>query len=235
MVPVATCALAARLVLAAPAAPAPLDTLPSLPTPVVLSDSVIAVLAAAVVTAPAAAPSTAAPTPAAPAAPARRSAGPALAPVVAPVPAELAAPFAGRADSVVVEKGARRLTLYSRGRAVRSFLVALGADPVGAKRVQGDGRTPEGVYRIDYRNPQSRFHRALHVSYPNARDRAAAAKLGRSPGGDIMIHGLPPRSASVGAAHRTYDWTEGCVAVTNEEIEEIWRAVPDGTPIEIKP
>ena len=96
-------------------------------------------------------------------------------------------------------------------------------------------KTPEGSYIIDSRNPHSQFHLALHISYPNDADRARARRLGVNPGGDIMIHGLPPQWAWLGAAHRKTDWTLGCIAVTNPEIEEIWALVRIGTPIEIKP
>lgn len=139
------------------------------------------------------------------------------------------------ADSIVVEKSHRRLLLYRKGEVVRTYLVALGQQPVGDKVKQGDMRTPEGVFRIDGRNPRSRYHLALRISYPDAAHRARAASLGVSPGGSIMIHGLPRNQAFVGPAHRDFDWTEGCIAVTNDEIEEIWRSVPVGTPIEIKP
>ena len=139
------------------------------------------------------------------------------------------------ADSIVVEKSAHRLSLYQRGRPVRTYLVALGQQPVGDKVSRGDLRTPEGRFRIEARNPESRYHRALRISYPDAAHRARARALGVSPGGDIMIHGLPARQAWVGPAHRELDWTEGCIAVTNQEIEEIWSAVPVGTPIHIKP
>lgn len=149
------------------------------------------------------------------------------------LPLELVAP-AERADSVVVEKGVRRLTLYRRGTAIRSYLVALGRNPVGAKQVQGDGRTPEGLYRISVRNARSRYHLGLRISYPSDADRARAAAIGATAGGDVMLHGLPPAYAAVGAAHRAADWTEGCVALTDAEIEEIWRLVPVGTPIEIR-
>ena len=139
------------------------------------------------------------------------------------------------ADSIVVEKAHHRLSLYRHGALLRSYLVALGQQPVGDKVKVGDMRTPEGIFRIEARNPESRYHRSLRISYPDATHRAKARQLGVSPGGDIMIHGLPDRQAWVGAAHRDFDWTEGCIAVTNEEIDEIWRAVPIGTPIEIKP
>ena len=139
------------------------------------------------------------------------------------------------ADSLVLSKSQRKLALFYRGREVRTYDVALGKNPVGDKRRRGDGRTPEGLFHIDSRNPQSRYHLSLRISYPDAPHRAASAKLGVSPGGDIMIHGLPDAFAMVGALHRQQDWTEGCVAVTNDEIEEIWRAVPNGAPILIKP
>lgn len=145
------------------------------------------------------------------------------------------APALLTADSIVVEKGAHRLTLYHGGIPFRSYLVALGRNPVGDKVRAGDRRTPEGRFRIDWRNPQSRYHLSLHVSYPDSAHAARAAMLGVSPGGDIMIHGLPDRYRDVGAAHREDDWTDGCIAVTDEEIEEIWRAVPDGIPIDIRP
>jgi murein L,D-transpeptidase YafK len=106
---------------------------------------------------------------------------------------------------------------------------------VGAKTRQGDHKTPEGIYILDSRNAHSQFHKSIHISYPNVRDRTAARAKGISPGGDVFVHGLPNGYGWVGAAHRTKDWTDGCIAVTNEEIEEIWRAVADGTAIEIRP
>jgi len=139
------------------------------------------------------------------------------------------------ADSIVVEKSQHRLSLYRAGTLLHTYLVALGQEPVGDKVRRGDNRTPEGVFRIAARNAQSRYHRALKISYPDAAHLARARSLGVSPGGDIMIHGLPARQAWVGAAHRDFDWTEGCIAVTNEEIDEIWDAVPVGTPIVIRP
>jgi murein L,D-transpeptidase YafK len=139
------------------------------------------------------------------------------------------------ADSIVVEKSQHRLSLYRQGTLLRTYLVALGQQPVGDKVRIGDKRTPEGVFYIQARNAQSRYHRALRISYPDALHRARAQSLGVSPGGDIMIHGLPARQAWVGAKHREFDWTEGCIAVTNQEIDEIFTAVPLGTPIQIKP
>jgi murein L,D-transpeptidase YafK len=141
----------------------------------------------------------------------------------------------GIADSLVLNKREHRLTLYAQGRQIRTYLVALGTNPVGQKTRRGDGRTPEGLYHIDNHNPTSKYHLSLHISYPNATDRERATRGGFAPGGDVMIHGLPDQFASVGALHRQQDWTLGCVAVTNNEIEEIWRAVPDGTPILIVP
>ena len=146
-----------------------------------------------------------------------------------------ALPRTAVANRVVVEKGARTLSLYSDGKLLKTYRIALGKNPVGGKEQQGDGRTPEGVYVIDFRKPDSRFHRALHVSYPNAEDRRRARERGVRPGGDIMIHGLPNGMGALGSAHRLRDWTDGCIAVTNDEIEEIWRVVPNGTRIEIRP
>ena len=139
------------------------------------------------------------------------------------------------ADLIIVRKAKRELVLLSQGNVLRSYLVALGRAPVGAKQRQGDGKTPEGSYTITGRNKRSSYHRSLRVSYPNAGDKARARRLGVSTGGDIMIHGLPNGMGRIGAAHRKADWTEGCIAVTNGEIEEIWRLVPDGTPIRIEP
>ncbi|HKF21760.1 MAG TPA: L,D-transpeptidase family protein [Candidatus Angelobacter sp.] len=144
-------------------------------------------------------------------------------------------PAALQADRIVIVKSARTLTLLRQGQVLKTYKVALGQEPVGPKTKRGDSRTPEGEYIIDSRNPHSQFHLSLHVSYPNAGDRARAAKLGVNPGGDIMIHGLPPAYAYLGPLHRQTDWTLGCIAVTNAEIEEIWSLVPNGTKVEIKP
>lgn len=140
-----------------------------------------------------------------------------------------------RADRILVLKGARKLQLLRAGVIVRTYRIALGFDPKGHKQREGDGRTPEGRYRISWRNPNSRFHRSLKISYPAAADRARARARGVSPGGDIFIHGLPKGWAALAAIHWRRDWTLGCIAVTNAEIEEIWAAVPDGTPVEIHP
>ncbi|MDE2561892.1 MAG: L,D-transpeptidase family protein [Sphingomonadales bacterium] len=136
-------------------------------------------------------------------------------------------------DFVLVEKAARRLTLFAQGRAVRVYPdVQLGEQPVGAKHFEGDGKTPEGRYTIDYGNPGSAYHLSLHISYPSAEDAAYAEAQGRSPGGMIMIHGQPnwwPAGRAPG------DWTDGCIALSNAEIEQVWESVGDGTPIEIRP
>ncbi len=144
-------------------------------------------------------------------------------------------PPIGVADWILVEKKARRLTLFRENKPLKSYDIALGRQPDGPKRVQGDNKTPEGRYRIDFRKKNSDYHRALHISYPNPEDAAIAAKQKQSAGGDIMIHGLPKGMGSLERLHLLRDWTAGCIAVTNAEIEELWRAVPDGTPIEIRP
>jgi murein L,D-transpeptidase YafK len=141
----------------------------------------------------------------------------------------------GLIDSIVVEKRLHQLTLFRDGKVIRTYLVALGGQPRGAKVRAGDNRTPEGVYYIDARQPFSKYHLALHISYPAIADKQRAQALGTEPGGDIMIHGLPNGMGSAGALHRQNDWTNGCIALTDQEIEEIWSVVPIGTPIEIKP
>jgi murein L,D-transpeptidase YafK len=140
-----------------------------------------------------------------------------------------------KADKVVVIKSKRLLILMRDGEILKAYKIALGKQPKGHKTNAGDRKTPEGIYILDSRNPDSKFHRSIHISYPNESDILKAQKLGVSPGGAIMIHGLPDSLASIGKTHRTWDWTDGCIAVTNTEIEQIWRLVPDGTPIEIKP
>jgi murein L,D-transpeptidase YafK len=147
----------------------------------------------------------------------------------------LGLPNPNKADRIVILKSKRELQLWSNGALVKTFRVSLGGVPVGRKEQQGDHRTPEGQYVISGRNANSQFHRALRISYPNAEDRARAAKKGVSPGGDIMIHGLPNGYGWVGRGHLARDWTDGCIAVTDQEIEQIWTLVADGTPVEIKP
>jgi murein L,D-transpeptidase YafK len=149
--------------------------------------------------------------------------------------AEQALPPDAKADRVVVAKKERTLTLMSRRKILKTYKVALGGEPVGPKLRQGDHKTPEGIYVLDRRNAHSQFYRSIHVSYPDAGDRTRAKKLGVSPGGDIYVHGLPNGYSWIGNGHRLKDWTDGCIAVTNEEMDEIWRTVPDGTVIEINP
>ena len=138
-------------------------------------------------------------------------------------------------DRVLVEKSTRKLSVLYRGSEIKNYRIALGGQPIGAKQQEGDMKTPEGLYAIDYRNPHSDYHLSLHISYPGSEDVRRAAALGVSPGGDIMIHGLPNGMSWLGDAHRRKDWTAGCIAVTDEEIEELWRIIPDGTEIEIRP
>jgi murein L,D-transpeptidase YafK len=142
---------------------------------------------------------------------------------------------ATKVDQAIVVKSQRTLTLLSHGKVLRTYKVALGGVPVGAKEQQGDHKTPEGHYILDRRNAKSRFYKSIHVSYLNAQDKRQASQRGVSAGGDIMIHGLPNGFGWLGANHRTLDWTDGCVAVTNAEMDEIWELVPDGAPIDILP
>ena len=144
-------------------------------------------------------------------------------------------PADARADRVVVRESARILELYHGTRLLRRYSIALGRDPLGHKQQEGDGRTPEGRYVLDYRNPRSSYHKALHVSYPSPADTSAAHSRGVSPGGLIMVHGVRNGMGFIGRLHRLFDWTDGCIAVTDAEIDEIWRSVADGTPIEIEP
>ncbi|MBK1722834.1 L,D-transpeptidase family protein [Thiocystis violacea] len=147
--------------------------------------------------------------------------------------APLSPPASGMADRVVVKKGERRLYLMQGDRPIRSYPIALGFKPTGHKRQRGDGRTPEGRYQLDWKNPQSSFHKSLHVSYPNQRDRMRAAFRGVAAGGMIMIHGQPNRRRPPDPIEG--DWTQGCIAVSNEAIDDIWRLTASGTPIEILP
>jgi murein L,D-transpeptidase YafK len=138
-------------------------------------------------------------------------------------------------DRVVVLKSERRLVLMRGESVVRVFSVALGRYPTGPKRRAGDARTPEGAYELDYKLEDSAFYRAIHISYPNAQDRARARAEGVDPGGKIMIHGLPNDRTAGYVGHPRIDWTQGCIAVTNAEMDELWRLVEIGTPIEIHP
>ncbi|PYJ19986.1 MAG: hypothetical protein DME99_11175 [Verrucomicrobia bacterium] len=146
-----------------------------------------------------------------------------------------AIPAATTIDRIIVEKATRKLSIFRNGKHLKTYCVALGRNPVGPKREEGDMRTPEGIYKIDSRNEQSSFHLALHISYPSDDDSARAAERGVSAGFDIMIHGIRNGFGWIGAFHRWKDWTIGCIALTDEEIEELWRVTPDGTIIEIRP
>ncbi|MEM6758852.1 MAG: L,D-transpeptidase family protein [Pseudomonadota bacterium] len=130
---------------------------------------------------------------------------------------------------VVVNKGARRMYLMHNDEVLKDYDIDLGFAPIGDKFIEGDGRTPEGQYFIDRRNPNSRFYLSLGISYPNAKDRAEARALGKSPGGDIFIHGEPQRFK------RDADWTWGCIAIPNEQMEDVYAMVRNGTPIQINP
>lgn len=138
------------------------------------------------------------------------------------------------ADRLVLEKGHGRLTLFQNDIPLKSYAVACGRAP-GKKERQGDHRTPEGRFTIDARNKTSRYYLALHISYPRYADGSRAGRPGVNPGGDIVLHGLPPDLAWVGRGHSLINWTQGCIAVTNREMDELWRAVPLGTVIDIKP
>jgi murein L,D-transpeptidase YafK len=140
-----------------------------------------------------------------------------------------------QADRVLVLKNERRMILMKNGGILRSYRVALGRQPIGQKSCRGDSRTPEGSYVLDRRNLNSRFHRSIHISYPSSTDIANARKNGLDPGGNVMIHGLPKGFEDLGKLQSMRDWTKGCIAVSNNEMDEIWAMVPDGTPIEIRP
>ena len=138
-------------------------------------------------------------------------------------------------DRILIIKATRTLSLMKGFQVLKSYKVALGGQPVGAKERQGDHKTPEGVYSVDRKVPNSRFHLALHLSYPSDANREHARKFGFAPGSDVEIHGLPADFAWLGSLHRQTDWTDGCIAVTNEEIEEIYPLIKIGTPVEIRP
>lgn len=141
-------------------------------------------------------------------------------------------------DMVLVEKSARVIYLMQGDNIVRSYPIALGKNPKGHKQQAGDGRTPEGRYTLDWRNPNSRYYRSIHISYPNEQDLELAETHNRDPGNLIMIHGSPAWVPSPEWASQWLhkdDWTEGCIAVTNDVMDEIWNLVKDGTPIEIRP
>ena len=138
-------------------------------------------------------------------------------------------------ESVLVDKSERKMWLIVDGEKYKVYDIALGDQPIGHKAEEGDQKTPEGQYLLDYRNPKSRYHLSLHINYPQKADRDQAASRGVSPGGDIFIHGLPNGLGRFPSLFKGRDWTDGCIAVANDEITEIWRLVKDGTPIKIMP
>lgn len=139
------------------------------------------------------------------------------------------------ADTILVIKHTHTLTLFHNGQPIKQFSVALGRGGLGSKHIAGDNRVPEGNYRIVARNPHSTFYKSLRVGYPTPSQLAAARARGVDPGGDIMIHGIRNGLGWLGPTHRLIDWTKGCIAVTDPEMDQIWAAVPNGTPIEIRP
>lgn len=150
-------------------------------------------------------------------------------------PAVLASDNVEKADLVVIQKSRRQLELWSNGATIARYHVALGFNPIGAKQEEGDGKTPEGVYTVVSRNAKSNYFRALKINYPNATDEMNAAAKGEKPGGLIMIHGLPNDRTADMVGHPNKDWTNGCIAVNDEEILDIWRRVDDGTAVLIMP
>lgn len=158
-----------------------------------------------------------------------------LALLLAMAPAVMQAGEFPVAERVVIEKAARKLHLFRNGKAFRTFKVALGIMPVGDKKREGDFKTPEGAYFLDSRNQNSDFFLSIHVSYPNSADRHEASKMGVDPGGSIMIHGQPNIPTRSEAYYRTQDWTNGCIAVSNSDMIDIWLMTGEKTPIEIRP
>lgn len=144
---------------------------------------------------------------------------------------------AGSADKIVIEKSRRQMAVYSRGRVIGRYKIGLGSEPLGDKRQEGDGRTPEGKYKISYKNPKSAYYLSLRISYPDENDKREARQNGVNPGGDIMIHGYPNFLPDF-LGHlflKERDWTQGCIAVSNSEMDELWHMVPTGAEIEVRP
>lgn len=138
-------------------------------------------------------------------------------------------------DKIVVHKDKRVLLVYSKGNLLKSYKIALGKNPVGDKQFEGDDKTPEGLYYINDKNPNSGYHKNLGVSYPNASDSVEAKSFNKPVGGDIKIHGIRNYMGIIGKFHNLRDWTRGCIAVTDEEIDDLYEHVPIGTPIQINP
>jgi murein L,D-transpeptidase YafK len=148
------------------------------------------------------------------------------------------APFADdvrKADGVIVVKSEKRLYLMKEDDILTSFPVTFGGEPRGHKREQGDQKTPEGRYTLDYKNSNSSYYKSIHISYPDAQDREDARKRGVNPGGDIMIHGQPNEWGWAAPILQLFSWTDGCIALSNKNMDKVWEAVDPGTPIEIRP
>jgi murein L,D-transpeptidase YafK len=150
-------------------------------------------------------------------------------------PGNVIAGSSKQVDRILIEKSKRTMSLLSGTEVLKTYKVALGGQPVGAKERQGDHKTPEGMYTVDAKIPGSQFYKALHISYPNSADRERAKTLGVSPGGGVEIHGLGKQWGWVGSRHLLTDWTDGCIAVTDVEIDEIYAKVRVGTVVEIRP
>lgn len=137
-------------------------------------------------------------------------------------------------DFILIEKSKRIMSVYNDKKLLKTYKIALGKSPKGHKERQGDCKTPEGLYAISGRNINSKYHKSLKISYPNAQDKLHCAKIGCSTGNDIMIHGLHPKYSWLGSLHSLRDWTLGCIAVTDDEIDEIFASTPLGTKVEIR-
>ena len=138
-------------------------------------------------------------------------------------------------DSMVVYKSKRQLLAYSNGKLLKTYKISLGKNPIGDKKVQGDKKTPEGIYTINGKNPHSGYYKNLGISYPDSQDIEDAKSIGKSTGGDVKIHGIRNRFGFISKFHRWFDWTAGCIALTDNEVDELFKAVEVGTKIEIKP
>ena len=138
-------------------------------------------------------------------------------------------------DKILVYKSKRQLLAYSNGQLIMTYKISLGGNPIGKKESEDDSKTPEGLYHIDGKNRYSDFHKNLGISYPNKSDEANAKRLSLKVGGDVKVHGLPNKLGIIGKFQRWYDWTDGCIGLTDQEIDELYSAVKTGTPIEIKP
>jgi murein L,D-transpeptidase YafK len=140
-----------------------------------------------------------------------------------------------KVDSVEVYKSKRKLTLFSSGKDLKSYNISLGKNPIGAKQFEGDKKTPEGKYILDRKKENSSYYLAMHISYPNEDDKIKAASLNKPAGGDIMLHGIPNKLKFLESYYINTDWTDGCIAVSNDDMDELWKVIDEGTPITIYP